>query len=86
MTINALDPNQPRLAYRLGELAAALGVSRWTLRRIIDRGELATTKVASVTVVTAEEVQRFLTRHQSRRARPENRRGAESHGHEDGST
>lgn len=66
MTPTASDPNPPRLAYRLGELATALGISRWTLRRIIDRGELSISQVGSITVITADEVRRFLARHETR--------------------
>jgi excisionase family DNA binding protein len=55
-----------RLAYRTGELAEAWGVSRWTVDRLITSGELATTRVGSLTVVTVDEVESYLARHQSR--------------------
>lgn len=66
MAANTSETNPPRLAYRLGELAAALGISRWTLRRLIDGGELSTSRVGSITIITADEVRRFLARHQTR--------------------
>jgi len=61
---NAAPP--ARLAYRVEELAAAFGVSRWTVDRIIRSGELETTKVGSLTVITADEVERYLARHTTR--------------------
>lgn len=57
---------QGRLAYRLTELAEARGVTRWTIDRIIRSGELETTKVGSLTVITADEVDRYLARHAAR--------------------
>jgi excisionase family DNA binding protein len=70
-TKNATPP--ARLAYSVAELAASFGVSRWTIDRIIRSGELETTKVGSLTIITREEVERYLARHATRatgKARP----------------
>lgn len=55
-----------RLAYRVVEFAEAVGVSRWTIARLIERGEIATSRVGSVTVITADEGRRYLALHQTR--------------------
>lgn len=57
-----------RLAYRVAEFAEAVGVTRWTISRLIERGEIATSRVGSVTVITSDEARPFLARHQTRAA------------------
>lgn len=66
----------PRLVYRKFELAEALGVSRWTLDRIIASGELGTTVVGTTAVVPVAEVERYLKRHFQCEARDHGRTGA----------
>lgn len=55
-----------RLVYRIGEAAEALGVTRWTINRIVRSGELATSRVGSLTVITIREVEAYLARHTTR--------------------
>jgi excisionase family DNA binding protein len=51
---------EPRLAYRLDELAVALGVSRRTLERKIANGELPATKRFGAVLVSASVVNAML--------------------------
>ena len=46
------------LVYRKIEAAEALRVSRWAIDRLIEAGELATSRAASLTVIPADEVKR----------------------------
>lgn len=62
-------PSVERRALRIAEVSAALGVSRWTVQRLVAAGELATTKVASTTVITVEELESYLRRHTTRARR-----------------
>lgn len=49
-----------RLAYRVPEAAAALGVSRSTLYAMISAGEIRKSKIGGTTVIPAEELRRLL--------------------------
>ena len=58
-----------RMAYRQAEVARLVGVSRWTVGRWVDDGELDTIKVPPNTVlIPAESLRAFLARHQVRPA------------------
>jgi excisionase family DNA binding protein len=59
----------PRLAYRVAEVAAAWGITRWSVNRLIAEGELAATKVGSITLITAAELDAYLQRHTTRATR-----------------
>ena len=54
----------PRLAYRLNEAAAILGISRWVLQRLIRDGELEAVKVPGgrngAVLIPAASLARFL--------------------------
>jgi excisionase family DNA binding protein len=49
-----------RGALRLAEAAAWLGVSRDTVERLIQRGELRRVKVGAVVLITVDELRRYL--------------------------
>jgi excisionase family DNA binding protein len=51
-----------KLAYNVGEAKAALGISRATLYRLIERGELRTFKIGTRTLITHEEMDGLLRR------------------------
>ena len=50
----------PRLSFRVGEVAALLGVSRRTVERAIDDGRLASVKSLGVRLVRADSVYALL--------------------------
>ena len=66
----------PRRAYRKGEAAAMLGVSRWTVDRLIASGELGSVRLDTASKTTAdarrlvlvpvEELDRFIARRTTR--------------------
>lgn len=58
-----------RLALRVSEAAKALTVSRWTVGRLIDTAQLAASRVGTITVITADELRRYLSHHETRTAR-----------------
>lgn len=49
-----------RLAYKLNEAAALLGVSVITLRRAIQRGLIKPSRAFRHVIISAEELERFL--------------------------
>jgi len=49
-----------RLAYTIAEVCEALTISRPTFYRLVRDGELHAIKIAGRTVVTADELARFL--------------------------
>ena len=49
-----------RLAYKLSEASAILGVSTVTLRRAIDRGLIKSSRAFRRILIPATELQRFL--------------------------
>lgn len=56
-----------RMAYRQAEVARMVGVSRWTVGRWVETGELDTIKVPPNTIlIPAESVRAFLSRHRVR--------------------
>ena len=52
--------NCPRMAYKLQEVAAMLGVSANTVRRLVQRKLLRPLRHTRHLLFSAEEVQRFL--------------------------
>lgn len=58
------------MAYRLNEVARMLAVSRWTVNRLIDSGELEFVKVPgaknSPVLIPAASLSAFLDRHTER--------------------
>lgn len=63
------DTNSLPKLMRREEAAQVLGISVRTLIKIINRGELAATKVGGSTRVRIDELQRFLTDQTRRRDR-----------------
>lgn len=59
-TLNHPREGQARLAYRIGELADAIGVSRSAAYNLIREGHLPAIKVCGVLLVLAEDLQAFL--------------------------
>lgn len=51
-----------KLSYRMDEAAEATGLSKATLYRLIDRGELKTLKVGTRTLIRREVLEAFLAR------------------------
>ena len=51
---------QGRLAYKIHEAAALLGVSVVTIRRAIKRGLIKPSRAFRHVIISAEELQRFL--------------------------
>ena len=49
-----------KLAYTVAEVCDALTISRPTFYRLVRDGELHAIKIANRTVVTAQELERFL--------------------------
>jgi excisionase family DNA binding protein len=49
-----------KLAYSIAEVCEALTISRPTFYRLVRDGELRAIKIAGRTVVTADELDRFL--------------------------
>jgi excisionase family DNA binding protein len=49
-----------KLAYSVSEVGQALGVSRPTIYRLINAGELRAIKIVGRTVVTADDLDAFL--------------------------
>jgi excisionase family DNA binding protein len=57
----AIDGDAPdRLAYRLKEVATLLGVSIWTVRTLIDNGQLKHRKAGKYNIVSRSEIERYL--------------------------
>jgi excisionase family DNA binding protein len=50
----------PRLAYRVKETAQMLGISEKSVRRLIDRGLLRTSKALRHLLIPRHEIERFL--------------------------
>lgn len=59
-----------RLAYRIDELAAALGRSRRTIERMIAEGDLPTTKKFGGVLIPAAAVNALLAGEEARPRRP----------------
>ncbi len=53
-------PPPARLAYRVAEVAALLGVHRRTVLRAIDKGELQSTRALGVRLIDAESVRKLF--------------------------
>lgn len=53
------SPLPPRISYRPDEVAAMTGMSRRTVYRLVERGELAHFRVGSSVYITAEAVERW---------------------------
>jgi excisionase family DNA binding protein len=51
-----------KLSYRMDEAAKAVGLSKATLYRLIDKGELKTLKVGTRTLIRREVLEAFLDR------------------------
>lgn len=52
----------PPLLYRIQEVMCLLGVSRATIYRMIDRGDLITIKLGTATRITADSLQKIVTK------------------------
>jgi excisionase family DNA binding protein len=61
----------PRRTYRLGEVAAMFGMSRWFVDKLIDTGELGVVRLGGLRVVPADDVERLLSQGYERRPRGE---------------
>lgn len=55
-----------KLSYRMDEAAIATGLSKATLYRLVEKGELTTLKVGSRTLIRREVLQAFLERAEGR--------------------
>ena len=55
----------PRLAYSIKDAATALGISRSTLYRLINEGELRTLRIAGRRLIQAADIEAMLSRGQS---------------------
>ncbi len=51
-----------KLSYRIDEACAATGLSRPTIYRLVERGELRTFKVGTRTLIMASVLEAFLRR------------------------
>lgn len=51
-----------KLSYRIDEACESTGLSRQTIYRLIDRGELTTFKVGTRTLIMASVLEGFLER------------------------
>jgi excisionase family DNA binding protein len=62
---NASDarPSTPRLLLTVSEAAAALCISRSSIYRLFDAGELAWVQIGAARRVTAAEIHRFIAAH-----------------------
>lgn len=49
-----------RIAFRVSELAHALGLSRQGIYNLINQGQLQASKISGVTVVLASDLEAFL--------------------------
>ena len=49
-----------RFAYRIAEVCALAGVSRWTVLQAIERGEIATKHVGRTLLLNARDVERIF--------------------------
>ena len=58
-TSTGSEPVEPRLAYRIDDAAQLLSVSRSTLYRLIDSGDLTAIRIGSDLRVTHEALSRF---------------------------
>ena len=61
-----------RLTYRMGEASAMLGISRWTLDRLIKDGKVGIVWLGSLRVIPAEELERVVRQGYERREVAEN--------------
>jgi excisionase family DNA binding protein len=50
-----------RISYRYDEAEAATGLSRETIRRLVDRGEIKTVRVGRCVLIPAAELEKLLT-------------------------
>lgn len=57
-----------KLSYRIKEACDATGLSRSTLYRLIDRGEIKTFKVGDCALISRDELEAFLKRAQDAQA------------------
>jgi len=53
-------PSDRRLSYSINEAAALLGVSRSTINRLIDRGDLRSVSALGRRLVPANAIEQFL--------------------------
>jgi excisionase family DNA binding protein len=62
LTLNTIGTKTegPRLAYKINEASALLGVSVITIRRAIDRGLIKPSRAFRHVLISAGELQRFL--------------------------
>lgn len=51
-----------KLAYRMDEAAAAIGLSKPTLYRLVERGELTTFKIGHRTLIKREVLEALIER------------------------
>ena len=56
--LDALDINERGL--RVSEVSKMLAVSKWTIRRLIERGELEAIRVGRVLVIMPSALQGFM--------------------------
>ena len=65
-------PKPDRLAYRVTEAAAALGLSRWTVDRLIRDGELEAVKIpgGQGVLIPAASLARFMAENATGYERP----------------
>jgi excisionase family DNA binding protein len=55
-----VEPTHPRLAYSVKEAAQILGVSEKTIRRLVARGLLRSSKALRHLLIPKKEIERFL--------------------------
>lgn len=54
-----------KIAYRIPEAGAVMGVSERTVYRLIEQGEISTCKVNGVTVVSDATLRDYIRRHET---------------------
>lgn len=59
------EPANDKLAYRMDEAAKAVGLSKATLYRLVEKGELRTFKVGHRTLIRREVLVAFLERQEA---------------------
>jgi len=60
LALKTFENTQGRLAYKLNEASALLGVSVNTIRRAIDRGHIKPSPAFRHVLISADELKRFL--------------------------
>jgi excisionase family DNA binding protein len=60
VTATAHDTDQPRVALSVDEAAARLGISEWSVRQAIKRGEIPARRVGNRVLVPVDAIDNFF--------------------------